>query len=453
MKRSKLLVLAGPLVVSFWLRSAFGWIDTIFASTLEGTGGDKLGDASIAAIGLTLPLEFLLTACWVGASNGLTARLAHAMGEGASEKVAQLKRAAILIISGLAIFFIGVSAVVWFTSDAFGLDPVLAKQFRIYATVLMAGSAVSSFWSILPDSLVKAHQDTRATMWAGLASSLTNIGLNALFLFVFEWGIFGIALSTVLGRFAGLAYAWARAGHHEKLRMAHPDQQTAGKMARPIRGILALAVPSALGFVLLGTESMSVNFILKELPDSTSAIAAWSIFDQSVRFLAMPIIALGVALLPLVARLKGEGRMGDIRKELNVGLRVSGIYLVALVLPLTYFVGPMVAKALTDTDVTKNLALSTLVWMPFAVAGLAPFLLCRATFDGLQQPRPSLFAAALRTLGLVIPLVWWGTSHHDAFGLSTIGAACLAYAVGAVVSGVSFFFFTRSYCSEKRFPG
>lgn len=453
MKRSKLLVLAGPLVLSFWLRSAFGWIDTIFASTLEDADGGKLGDASIAAIGLTLPLEFLLTACWVGASNGLTARLANAMGEGASEKVAQLKRAAIQIISGLALFFLGVAAVVWFTSDAVGLDPQLAQQFRIYATVLMAGSAVSSFWSILPDSLVKSHQDTRATMWAGLASSLTNIALNALFLFVFHWGIFGIALSTVLGRFAGLAYAWMRANQHEKVRMAREDQKVAGKIARPIRGILALAIPSALGFVLLGTESMSVNFILKELPNSTSALAAWSIFDQSVRFLAMPIIALGVALLPLVARLKGEGRMADITKELRVGLRASAVYLLVLVLPLTYFVGPLVADALTDTEVTRQLAHGTLFWMPFAVAGLAPFLLCRATFDGLQEPRPSLLAAAVRTLGLVIPLVWLGTKYHDSLGLSTIGSACVAYVIGATISGVGFFFFTRSRCSEMRFPG
>lgn len=452
MKRSKLLVLAGPLVLSFWLRSAFGWIDTIFASTLQDADGGELGDASIAAIGLTLPLEFLLTACWVGASNGVTARLASAMGEGASGKVTQLKRAAVKVISGLALFFLGVSAVVWFTSDAMGFAPQLAQQFRIYATVLMAGSAISSFWSILPDSLVKAHQDTRATMWAGLASSLTNIALNALFLFVFHWGIFGIALSTVLGRFAGLAYAWRCAQQHEKVRMARPDQQVAGKIARPIRGILALAIPSALGFVLLGTESMSVNFILKELPDPTSAIAAWSIFDQSVRFLAMPIIALGVALLPLVARLKGEGRMSDIAKELQVGLRAAGIYLLVIAVPLTYFVGPLIADALTDTEVTKELAMSTLLWIPLAVAGLAPFLLCRATFDGLQEPRPSLIASAFRTVALVIPLVWLGTQYHDTLGLSTIAAACVAFVIGATVSGVGFFFFTRSRCSEMRFP-
>lgn len=446
MRRSKLLVLAAPLVISFWLRSAFAWIDTIFASLLQDSQGTALGDASIAAIGLTLPLEFLLTACWVGASNGLTARLAAAMGEGSSEKVTQLKIAAVKIITVLAVFFVGIAGVVWITSSRAGLDPLLAQQFRIYATVLMAGSAISSFWSILPDSLVKAHHDTRATMWAGLASSLTNVALNTLFLFVFHWGIFGIALSTVLGRFAGLAYASWQARKHETKRMALPDQQKPGLHRYPIRRILVLAVPSALGFVLLGMESMSVNWILKGLPNPTSALAAWSIFDQSVRFLAMPIIAVGVALLPLVARLQGEGRLEDVRMELNAGLRAAAFYVVLFVLPVALLAGPMVVRALTDTPVTEALAESTLLWMPLAVAGLAPFLLCRATFDGLQQPKPPLIAAAVRTIGLVIPLVWLGSRHHEAVGLSPVAAACAAYVVGATLSGAAFFRFTRNRC-------
>jgi Na+-driven multidrug efflux pump len=445
---SRLLWLALPLVISFWLRSAFAWIDTAFASLLQDTQGGSLGDASIAAIGLTLPLEFLLTACWVGASNGLTARLANAMGEGSSAKVTQLKRAGLQIITALAFLFIGLSAVVWLTSDMVGLEEATARQFRIYATVLMAGSAVSSFWSILPDSLVKAHQDTRATMWAGLASSLTNVALNSLFLFVFHWGIFGIALSTVLGRFAGLAYASSRAAKHERRRMAQPDQQVPGHLSRPIFGILILAVPSALGFVLLGMESMAVNFILKEVPNATSALAAWSIFDQSVRFLAMPVIATGVALLPLVAKLKGEDRLPEVRRELGVGLKAAAVYVVVVVTPVAIFLGPFVARGLSDSEVTEALVQNALRWMPFAVAGLAPFLLCRATFDGLQQPTPSLIAAAVRTLGLVVPLVWIGSKVHEELGLSPVSAAAVAYVIGAVISGLGFFLYTRRRCAR-----
>jgi len=80
--------------------------------------------------------------------------------------------------------------------------------------VLIGGSAFTSFWSILPDSIVKAHHDTRATMWAGIWSNVINVALNTVFTFVFHWGVLGIALSTVVGRIGGLVYALRKAATH-----------------------------------------------------------------------------------------------------------------------------------------------------------------------------------------------------------------------------------------------
>ena len=53
--------LAAPLVVSFWMRSAFTLVDTVYAATL--------GDAAVAAIGLAVPFEYLMIAVWVGLSR------------------------------------------------------------------------------------------------------------------------------------------------------------------------------------------------------------------------------------------------------------------------------------------------------------------------------------------------------------------------------------------------
>ena len=59
--------MAAPLVLSFWMRAAVTFVDTIFAS--------RLGDAAVAAIGLTVPLEFVMIGVWVGLSTGLTSQL------------------------------------------------------------------------------------------------------------------------------------------------------------------------------------------------------------------------------------------------------------------------------------------------------------------------------------------------------------------------------------------
>ena len=438
-----LLKLSAPLVISFWLRSAFAWIDTIFASFLYDQQGASLGDASIAAIGLTLPLEFLLTAFWVGTSNGLTARLALAMGSGEGQKVDQLKRAGGLIVTALGVIFLVVAGFVWWSAHRVGLDPVVADQFQIYATVLMAGSAVTSFWSILPDSVIKAHHDTRSTMWAGLYSSIANIALNALFLFVFHWGIFGIALSTVLGRFFGLGYAMYRANFHERARRKRADQQILGLYNRPIRRILFLAIPSAITFVLMGMESLAVNAIIKDLEGSTSLLAAWSIFDRSVRFLSMPMIAASVAMLPLAARLYGQGDCSSIAVELRTGLKAGTVYVLLLVVPLAVFLGPLIGAALSDSELTTSLVGQSMYWLPLAVLGLMPFILSRSVFDGLQMPRPGLIAAGVRTVVLVIPLVWIGSRYHDVVGLNVIQGICAGYMLGTLISGLGYWIWAR----------
>src|SRR2546426_7787304 len=85
-QRQTILRMAAPLVVSFWMRSLFTFVDTIYASTL--------GDHAVAAIGLSIPFEFLMIAVWVGLSTGLTSRLARAMGAGEGAKIRQYLRSA-----------------------------------------------------------------------------------------------------------------------------------------------------------------------------------------------------------------------------------------------------------------------------------------------------------------------------------------------------------------------
>ncbi len=365
------------------------------------------------------------------------------MGANRSDEVEQIKKSTHKIILGLGGFAILTAFVVWTSAEHLGLDPTVAKQFKIYATVMMLGSAFTSFWSILPDSLVKAHHDTRSTMWAGLWSSVTNLALNALFLFVFNWGIFGIAFSTVLGRIAGFVYATTRARFHERKRIENTKSHVPGTLDKPVRSILWIAIPSSITFVLMGVETFAINGILKDTADSVSSLAAWSIFDRTTRFLMMPIIAASVAMLPLIARLHGEGKNDVIRFELFAGMRASVLYVIAFVTPIVYFVGPKIASALSDSAATQNATQEVIYLAPIAILFLAPFLLARATFDGLQRPRPGLFTATIRTFVCVIPLALYGAHNYAAYNLSQIQAISLGYIAGLMLSSLGFYLYTR----------
>ena len=46
------LILAWPLILSFWMRQLFTFVDTYFAG--------RIGDHAVAGLGLAFPFEFLL---------------------------------------------------------------------------------------------------------------------------------------------------------------------------------------------------------------------------------------------------------------------------------------------------------------------------------------------------------------------------------------------------------
>jgi Na+-driven multidrug efflux pump len=430
-----LLSMSVPLIISFWMRAAVTFVDTIFAA--------MLGDASVAAIGLAIPFEFLMIALWVGLSTGLTSGLSRAMGARDSIRIRQYLRTTWRLVGVLGPLFTVVGVVIWFASDRVGLDPATARAFQIYGTVLIVGSAFTSFWSVIPDSLVKAHQDTRATMWAGVWTNLLNVGLNTLFLFVFHWGVFGIALSTVLARVGGLVYAVHRAGQHEKRRKAAWDEQAGHADPTPYRAILALAIPSSMSFVLMAGESAVVNGLLANMRHATEAIAAYSIYYRVVLFALQPVIATAVALLPYAAVRIGAGDYRGVRRGLNEALAGIVVYSVVLLGPLLWLLAPWIATQLSESEVTLRYTTFALRMVPLACLFGAPFLICRPVFEAMNRGRPGLIVALLRYLVLTAPLAWGGMVLATSIGYPPMYGLIVGTLFAGLVPSALFAFWLR----------
>jgi Na+-driven multidrug efflux pump len=426
--------MAAPLVVSFWMRSLFTFVDTIYASTL--------GDASVAAIGLSLPFEFLMIAVWVGLSTGLTSRLSRAMGAHQDAMVDQYLRAAWRMVLAVVPPFALIGLWCWPGAGWFSDDPVVARQFAIYGVVLIGGSAFSTFWSVIPDSVVKAHHDTRSTMWAGIWSNVINVVLNTIFTFVFHWGIFGIALSTVLGRFGGLAYALRKAAGHEAARKASargaapesPGVSPASELdPHPYRSILFLSLPAALTYALMATELTIVNQLLKRLDHATESIAAYAIQYRVLQFVLMPAIATAVAMLPYAARRFGRGDISGIRRGLKEAHFAAAAYL-AIASPILLLGARPLAAMLSHSPVTADFAAFSLRLIPIACFAALPLFLCRPAFEALGRGAPGLTIALLRYVALTFPCAWIGVriaerlGHPGFYGIlaGVIGASAIA---------------------------
>lgn len=428
------LGLAAPLVISFWMRAAVTFVDTIYASLL--------GDSSVAAIGLVVPFEFLMIAVWVGLSTGLTSPLSRAMGARAGARIDQyLHCTRVLVwIVGPALTVVGAS--IWWFAPHLGLEPETARGFQIYGTVMVTGSAFTTYWSIIPDSLIKGYQDTRSTMWAGILTNLVNVSLNTVFLFWFHWGLFGIALSTVVARLAGLAYAVVRANIHEAARRKQSFESDELD-PHPYRSILGLAIPSSLTFILMALETGMVNWFLARTRNATAAIAAYSIFYRIVLFALQPVIATAVAMLPFAAKRFGAGDYRGVRRGFGQTVVAAVAYSVLFVAPITWWLAPWIADSLSESPITREYAEFAIRTTPLSCLAGAMFLLCRPVFEAMGRGRPGLVVASLRYLLLTVPCVWLGIQLAMRQGYPALYGIVLGLLVAAAISSIVFTIWTE----------
>ena len=108
------LQMAAPLMVSFVMRSAFTFVDTIYAA-IEG-------DAAVSAIGLTVPFEFIMIAIWIGLSTGLTSVLSRAMGANETRKIEQYLQVTWRLVWIVSPLFLVLGVVIWFGAPRLGLE-------------------------------------------------------------------------------------------------------------------------------------------------------------------------------------------------------------------------------------------------------------------------------------------------------------------------------------------
>jgi putative MATE family efflux protein len=442
-RRPSIFAMSAPLIVSFWMRAAFSLVDTVYAATL--------GDPAVAAIGLAVPFEFLMIAIWVGLSTGLTSNLSRAMGARAPERLEQYVRATWKMVGVVSPLFAAIGVGIWFWAPHMGLEEEVWRAFRVYGTVLVGGSAFNAFWSIVPDSLVKAHQDTRSTMWAGIFSNVINVTLNTLFLFVFGWGIFGIALSTVLGRFGGLAYALVRAGQHERARRAAWEAATVrrDRDQRPYRAILSLSFPAALTFMLMSGEVSVLNWLLARTGQPTEAIAAFSIFHRVMLFANQPMIATAVAMLPFAGRLLGEGDVRGIRLAYRQTMLAALAYCALFVAPALLIAAPAIASALAESPVTREYASFGLRILPLACLAGVPFFLARPIFEAMGRGRPGLTIAALRYVLLSLPLAWLGLQAARALDGPGFAGVLAGVILASLAASLTIWLWVRSALREQ----
>lgn len=187
-----------PSVVMMIFTSIYSVVDGLFVSNFVDT-------TAFAAINFIMPVLQIMGAIGFMLGAGGSALVAKTLGEGRREKANE-------IFSMLSYIGMGVGVVLAVTgcllvrplAALMGAEGALLDQCVVYARIVLCALPFFMLQNMFQSFLVTAGRPKlglKVTVWAGLM----NIGLDAVLIIGFKWGLAGAAIATAMSQtFGGL---------------------------------------------------------------------------------------------------------------------------------------------------------------------------------------------------------------------------------------------------------
>ncbi len=183
-----------PLIVEQFLGTLMGIADSIMVSSQ--------GDAAVSGVSLVDMIFVLFFNMFTALATGGAVVASRAIGEGKPDK-ARRSASCLLVICAAASISLMVLVYIFDTRLLrllFGSieDDVMAAA-ETYMRVTLISFPMVALYSAAA-ALFRSEGNSKISMITQTAVNIFNIAGNAIFIFVFKWGIFGAALATLLGR-------------------------------------------------------------------------------------------------------------------------------------------------------------------------------------------------------------------------------------------------------------
>ena len=362
--------LAIPAVVAQIINLLYNIVDRIYIGHISGVGA-----AALTGVGLFTPILMLINAFAMLAGSGGAPRAAISMGKKDNKTAEKILGNCFALLILMAVIL----TVVFFTFapqllTLFGASEKTLPYGVAYARIYILGSIfVLIVMGMNP--FITTQGFAKISMMTTVIGAVINIILDPIFIFVFNLGVRGAALATVLSQAVGAI--WILRFLSGKKTILHLRKENFRLQKDVILPCLALGIST---FVMLSTESiLSISF--------TSSLSRYG-GDLAVGAMTIITSVSQLATLPLQGICQGGQPI------------TSCFWLIMLLFP-KLFAGIFS----NNTDLITYTAWALRIYMA-GIFSLGFQVSCQQSFMALGQAKVSLLLACLRKLILLIPLIF-----------------------------------------------
>lgn len=361
--------------------------------------GSTLGTEALAAVGSVSTLHTLMT----GFLNGLTLgfSLITAMCFGAKNRKRLKKSFAAAISLGVLTTLALVLMLMIFLHPVLNLLHVPQAQFEMayaYISVLIVGLFATLFYNLCANTL-RAIGDALTPLIFLIVATVSNIGLDYLFILGFQMGVQGAAYATVLAQLLSVVLCLIRI--FRKFPILHIEKEDfrfdRELMAEMYKSGLSMGLMSC----LVGIGTILLQSAINTL--GTTVIVAHTAARKVFELVSLPNSVLGSAMATYCGQNYGARRFDRIRQGIRASLIIAAVWAVVVLLICHTIEGKLIqfVASTTNPDVIYWGSTYLKVDMSFIVI-CGVIVILRNSMQGFGDRVIPVFSSCIELAGKII---------------------------------------------------
>ena len=391
--KKALIKMSIPLIVSLLITSFYNLID---AAWVSGLGADAL-----AGVGFFTPVFMILVGFGNGLGSGAAFALSKYLGEEDKHKADNASVHSIILDIVVSLILTVILMVL--------LNPILnamgAGQTIGYATdygmVVLSGSV----FIILSNALYgifRGEGDTTRPMYAMIASAVLNMILDPIFIYTLNLGVKGAAIATIISSIFVIVILlyWF---YIKKDTYLKPLLANFNFKMDISKDIIKVGIPASIQLLNNAFFAAVFSALLAYL-GSTDSVAVYSTGWRIVVIGTTPILAIGTALISVIAANYGAKNYNNIQVAHRYAMKVS-IIIGLIVAVLTNVFAGDIASIFASSGSSVRIAgelTSFLAWIVIYYPTMGVGVASTYVFQGVGKGITAMFQTIMRETGFTI---------------------------------------------------
>ena len=391
--KKALIKMSVPLIVSLLITSFYNLID---AAWVSGLGADAL-----AGVGFFTPVFMILVGFGNGLGSGAAFALSKYLGEDDKHKADNASVHSIILDIAVSLILTVILLVF--------LNPILkamgAGETIGYATDYGAIILLGSVFIILSYAfygIFRGEGDTTRPMYAMMASAVLNMILDPIFIYALNLGVKGAAIATIISSIFVIMILlyWFYIKKDTYLR---PDWVNFNFKMDISKDIIKVGIPASIQLLNNAFFAAVFSALLAYL-GSTDSVAVYSTGWRIVVIGTTPILAIGTALISVIAANYGAKNYNNIQIAHRYAMKVS-IIIGLIVAVLTNVFAGDIASLFASSGSSVRIAgelTSFLAWIVIYYPTMGVGVASTYVFQGVGKGITAMFQTIMRETGFTI---------------------------------------------------